>query len=58
MCIRDRGYSATLLAGKEFASPQLMVERTIQVATKLLEYVISGEMPFFDEEAEVEEDIV
>jgi len=52
------GYSATLLAGKEFASPQLMVERTIQVATKLLEYVISGEMPFFDEEAEVEEDIV
>ena len=52
------GYSATLLAGKEFASHQLMVERTIQVATKLLEYVISGEMPSFDEEAEVEEDIV
>jgi hypothetical protein len=29
-----------------------MVERTIQVAGKLLEYVISGEMPSFGEEAE------
>lgn len=49
------GYSATLLAGKEFATPQLMVERTIQVASKLLEYVISGEMPsFVDEVAEQE----
>ena len=51
------GYSATLLAGKEFATPQLMVERTIQVASKLLEYVISGEMPsFVDEPAEEAED--
>ena len=49
------GYSATLLAGKDFASPQLMVERTIQVAGKLLEYVISGEMPSFGEESEQED---
>jgi len=49
------GYSATLLAGKEFASPEIMIEQTIQVASKLLEYVISGEMPsFVDEEAEAD----
>jgi hypothetical protein len=49
------GYSATLLAGKEFATPQLMVERTIEVAGKLLEYVITGDMPGFGAEAEADE---
>ena len=49
------GYSATLLAGKEFATPQLMVERTIQVARKLLEYVITGDMPGFEAEVEDKE---
>lgn len=49
------GYSATLHAGKDFASPEIMIEQTIQVASKLLEYVISGEMPsFVDEVAEQE----
>ena len=52
------GYSATLLAGKEFASPELMMVRTIQVGGKFLEYVISGEMPSFEEEAEPDEDII
>ena len=52
------GYSATLLAGKEFASPELMMVRTIQVGRKFLEYVITGEMPSFDEEAEVEDDVI
>jgi len=52
------GYSATLLARESFDSTDIMVEQTILVATKLLEYVITGEMPLFDEETEVEEDIV
>ena len=33
-----------------------MVERTIQVASKLLEYVISGEMPFEADNHEEPED--
>ena len=46
------GYSATLLSRKDFDTTQLMVEKTIEVAGKLLEYVISGEMPLFVEEVE------
>ncbi len=38
---------------KDFDHPQTMVERTIWLAGKLLEYVITGEMPF---EPEVEAD--
>ena len=51
------GYSATLLAGKEFATSQLMVEGTIGVAGKLLGYVITGEMPSFDTEVE-DDDVI
>ena len=49
------GYSATLHSGKDFASPEIMIEQTIQVASKLLEYVISGEMPSFVDEAAEQE---
>ena len=38
---------------KDFDHPQTMIERTIWLAGKLLEYVMSGEMPF---EPEVEAD--
>ena len=37
---------------KDFASPELMMVRTIQTAGKLLEYVISGEMPSFEDDEE------
>ena len=45
-------YASILMAPivKDFATPQLVVERTIQVAGKFLEYVISGENPFEPEE--------
>ena len=52
------GYSATLLAGKEFATSQLMVEGTIAVAGKLLEYVITGDMPSFDTEVVEDDDVI
>ena len=54
-------YAAILIApiSKDFATPQLMVERTIDLSAKLLEYVISGEMPQFsdDEQDLFEQDI-
>ena len=40
---------------KDFDHPQTMIERTIWLAGKLLEYVISGEMPFEPEVEEVDE---
>ena len=47
-------YASILIAPlvKDFEYPQLMVEKTIDVAGKLLEYVITGEMPFQLEQAE------
>jgi hypothetical protein len=47
-------YASILIAPlvKDFEYPQLMVEKTIEVAGKLLEYVITGEMPFQLEQAE------
>ena len=47
-------YASILMAPivKDLATTQLMVERTVQVAVKLLEYVISGEMPSFPKEEE------
>jgi hypothetical protein len=49
-------YAAILMAPlvKDFATPQLMVERTIQLAGKFLEYVVTGEMPSFSDDAEAE----
>jgi hypothetical protein len=48
-------YASILMVpiAKDFDHPQTMVERTIWIAGKLLQYVISGEMPF---ELEVEAD--
>jgi len=37
---------------KKLASPQVMVERTIDLSGKLLDYVISGEMPTFGDPEE------
>ena len=41
---------------KDFETPQHMVERTIELAGILLEYVISGENPYALEEKPGEED--
>ena len=43
-------YAAILMAPlvKDFSTPQKMVERTVEVSQKFLEYVVSGEMPDFD----------
>ena len=51
-------YASILVAPivKDFDTPRLMVERTIQIAGKLLEYVISGEMPLEDDNTTLEED--
>lgn len=45
-------YASILIAPmvKDFETPQLMAERTIELAGKLLEYVISGENPFAEAE--------
>jgi len=52
------GYATTSMASitKDFATPQLMVEGTIEVARKYLEYVISGQNPSFTTEAEPEQE--
>ena len=53
------GYASVLIAPmvKDFATPELMMVRTIQVAGKLLDYVISGEMPSFEDSEEQTEPI-
>ena len=43
-------YSTTTPTGKDFIPTQLMVEKTVELSQKFLEYVISGEMPTFNEE--------
>lgn len=45
-------YASILIApmGKDFIPTQLMVEKTVELSQKFLEYVISGEMPSFNEE--------
>lgn len=47
-------YAAILMAPivKDFSSPQVMVERTIDLSSKLLHYAISGEMPTFGDPEE------
>ena len=52
-------YASILIAPmvKDFETPQLMVERTIQLAGKLLESVISGENPFAEAEESSDPDI-
>ena len=42
-------YSTTTPTGKDFIPTQLMVEKTVELSQKFLEYVISGEMPTFNE---------
>ena len=51
-------YAAILMAPivKDFSGPQVMVERTIDLSGKLLEYVISGNMPTFTDPAWVEDE--
>ena len=45
-------YASILMAPlvTDLITPQLMVEKTVELSQKLLEYVISGEMPNFNEE--------
>ena len=51
-------YASILIAPmvKDFETPQLMVERTIELAGILLEYVISGENPYALKEKPEEEE--
>ena len=50
------GYACVLHAPlvKDFATPELMMARTIQLAGKLLEYVITGDMPLSEEGEQAE----
>jgi hypothetical protein len=52
-------YASILIAPmvKDYATPQLMVERTIELAGILLEYVISGENPYAEAEESSDPDI-
>ena len=45
-------YASILMAPlvTDLITPQLMVEKTVELSQKFLEYVISGEMPSFNEE--------
>jgi len=42
---------------KDFATPQAMIKATIEIAGRLLEYVISGENPFAEAEESSDPDI-
>lgn len=48
------GYAATVIAPivSDFATPQMMVERTIAIARKFLHYVLTGETPTFEDATE------
>ena len=48
------GYAATVIAPivSDFATPQMMVERTIAIARKFLHYVLTGETPTLEDAPE------